>query len=102
MMKAAAQTFSEPVAAERGWVAVYADLFKARFALDAGGPTKPQELSQVARIYEGAGLLKDCVPYYRKALKIWEKDPAWQETSDALRKKLTDLAEKLGADFPKE
>src|SRR5712671_5253529 len=31
-MKAAAQTFSEP-AAERGWVAVYADLFKARLTL---------------------------------------------------------------------
>jgi len=79
-----------------------AELFKARFALEDGGPSKPQDLRQVARIYEGAGLLKDCVPYYRRALKIWEKDPAWQETSEGLRKKLADLEEKLGADFPKE
>ncbi len=79
-----------------------ADLFKQRFALDGAGPQRPQESRQVARILEGAGRLKECVPYYRKALATWEKDPAWQETADGLKKKLADLAEKMGDDFPKE
>jgi len=47
-------------------------------------------------------LLKQSVPYYRKALRAWEKDPDWNETSEGLKKKLADLAEKLGDDFPKE
>jgi outer membrane protein assembly factor BamB len=78
------------------------ELLRARFGLEAGGPSKPQDLRQLARIFEGAGLLKESVPYYRRALRIWEKDPAWQETADGLKKKLADLAEKLGADFPGE
>jgi outer membrane protein assembly factor BamB len=78
------------------------DLLKARFGLATGGPAKQQELRQVARIFESAGLLKESVPYYRRALKILEKDPAWQQTADGLRKKLADLSEKLGADFPEE
>jgi outer membrane protein assembly factor BamB len=79
------------------------DLLRDRFGLrDGAAPAKPQDSRQVARILEGAGLLKDAVPYYRRALTVWEKDPAWQETADGLRKKLADLAEKLGADFPKE
>jgi len=42
------------------------------------------------------------VAYYRRALKTWEHDPDWQESSDALKKKLADLQEKLGDEFPKE
>ncbi len=40
--------------------------------------------------------------YYRRALKGWEKDPEWQETAEGLKKKLADLATKLGDEFPKE
>ncbi|HLY11592.1 MAG TPA: PQQ-binding-like beta-propeller repeat protein, partial [Planctomycetota bacterium] len=79
------------------------ELLKTRFSLqDGGGPSKPQENRQLARIFEGAGMLKESVPFYRRALHLWEKDPAWQETAEGLRKKLSDLEEKLGADFPKE
>jgi hypothetical protein len=79
------------------------DLLKSRFGLaDGAGPARPQEARQLAGIFENAGLLKECVPHYRKALQIWDKDPDWKETSDVLRKKLADLAEKLGDEFPKE
>jgi hypothetical protein len=79
------------------------DLLSSRFGLgDGEGPIRPQDCRQLARILEGAGLLKEAVPYYRRALKVWAKDPAWQETAEGLKKKLADLEEKLGADFPKE
>jgi hypothetical protein len=79
------------------------DLLKSRFGLaDGAGPQRPQEARRLAGIFENAGLLKECVPYYRRALKAWEKDPDWRETSDVLKKKLADLAEKLGDDFPRE
>ncbi len=79
------------------------ELLKSRFGLaDGAGPQRPQEARQLAGIYEGAGLFKECVPYYRRALQAWEKDPDWKETSEVLKKKLADLAEKLGDDFPKE
>jgi hypothetical protein len=79
------------------------ELLSARFGLGTGeGPVRPQDCRQLARIFESAGLLKESVPYYRRALKVWAKDPAWQETADGLKKKLADLEEKLGADFPKE
>jgi hypothetical protein len=79
------------------------DLLTTRFGLrDGGGPARPQDSRQLARILEGAGMLRESVPLYRRALKAWEKDPAWQETAEGLRKKLADLEEKLGADFPKE
>lgn len=74
------------------------ELLNTRFA----AATRPQESRQLARILEAAGRVKECVPYYRKALKSWERDPDWQETADALKKKLEDLKEKLGDDFPKE
>jgi outer membrane protein assembly factor BamB len=78
-------------------------LLKSRFGLaDGTGPARPQEARQLAGIFENAGLLKQSVPYYRKALRAWEKDPDWTETSEGLKKKLADLAEKLGDDFPKE
>jgi hypothetical protein len=78
-------------------------LLSERFGLENGGaPARPQESRQLARIFEGAGMLKESVPYYRRALNTWAKDPAWQETAEGLRKKLADLEEKLGADFPKE
>lgn len=79
-----------------------AELLKSRFGLADGGPARPQDCRQVARILEGAGRLKECVPYYRKALQAWEKDPAWQESAEGLKKKLADLAEKMGDEFPKE
>lgn len=79
------------------------DLLKSRFGLSGGaGPSRPQESRQLAGIFENAGLLKESVTFYRKALKAWEKDPDWKETSEGLRKKLADLAEKLGDEFPKE
>jgi hypothetical protein len=79
------------------------ELLSARFGLaDGAAPARPQDCRQLARIFEGAGLLKESVPYYRRALQAWAKDPAWQETAEGLRKKLADLEEKLGADFPKE
>lgn len=80
-----------------------AELLKDRFAakVDAAAPA-PVECRQLARILEASGRLKESVPYYRKALKAWETDPSWQETSEMLRKKLIDLADKLGADYPRE
>jgi outer membrane protein assembly factor BamB len=79
------------------------DLLQERFAatVDAAAPA-PQECRQLARILESSGRLKECVRYYRRALKAWESDPAWQETAEALKKKLADLAAKLGDDFPRD
>jgi hypothetical protein len=79
------------------------DLLGRRFApkVDADAP-KPLDCRQLARILESAGKLKECVRYYRQALKGWENDPAWEETAEGLRKKLAELATKLGDDFPKE
>src|SRR5205807_1590594 len=80
-----------------------ADLLKARFAPKVDAPVPaPVECRQFARILEASGRLKESVPYYRQALKAWETDPSWQETSEALRKKLIDLADKLGSDYPRE
>jgi hypothetical protein len=80
-----------------------ADLLRERFApkVDPATPS-PVECRQLARILEGAGRAKESVPYYRRAVKCWENDPAWVETTAQLRKKLADLAEKLGDEFPKE
>jgi tetratricopeptide (TPR) repeat protein len=79
------------------------ELLRDRFGLaDGKGPVRPQSSRQLARILESAGRLKESVAYYRRALKTWERDPDWQETSDTLKKKLADLQEKLGDDFPKE
>jgi hypothetical protein len=79
------------------------DLLLERFGtkVDAKAPL-PLECRQLARILESSGRLKECVRYYRRALKVWESDPAWQETAEGLRKKLTDLAAKLGDDFPRD
>ncbi|HVE40727.1 MAG TPA: PQQ-binding-like beta-propeller repeat protein [Planctomycetota bacterium] len=80
-----------------------AALLQERFApkVDAATPA-PVECRQLARILEGAGRLKESVPYYRRAIKGWENDPAWVETTAQLRKKLSDLEAKLGDEFPKE
>jgi len=79
------------------------DLLQDRFGpkVDADTPN-PGHCRQLARILETSGRLKESVRYYRRALKAWENDPAWQETSEGLKKKLDDLAKKLGDDFPKD
>jgi hypothetical protein len=79
------------------------DLLQDRFGpkVDAETP-QPGQCRQLAKILETSGRLKESVRYYRRALKAWEDDPAWQETAEVLRKKLADLATKLGDDFPKE
>jgi hypothetical protein len=79
------------------------ELLHERFApkVDAATP-RPVECRQLARILESAGRPKESVQYYRRALQGWENDPAWAETTGQLRKKLADLAEKLGGEFPKE
>jgi hypothetical protein len=69
----------------------------------AGGATpRPEACRRVASILENAGRPAESVPWYRKALAAWDKDPAWAETAEGLRKKLADLKEKLGAEFPPE
>jgi len=79
------------------------DLLLERFGpkVDAKSPA-PLECRQLAKILESSGRLKESVRYYRRALKGWENDPAWQETAEGLKKKLADLAAKLGDDFPKD
>jgi hypothetical protein len=79
------------------------DLLQDRFGpkVDAETP-QPGQCRQLARILETSGRLKESVRYYRRALKGWENDPAWQETVEGLRKKLADLSAKLGDDFPKD
>jgi hypothetical protein len=79
------------------------DLLQQRFGpkVDAETP-QPGQCRQLARILETSGRLKESVRYYRRALKAWENDPAWQETAEGLKKKLADLATKLGDDFPKD
>ncbi len=57
---------------------------------------------QRAAILEASGRLKEAVPFYRRALKAWAQDPAWQESAEAVRQKLAALEEKLGEEFPKE
>ena len=65
-------------------------------------PPRAEPCRQLARILENSGRTKESVSYYRRALAVWEKDPAWAERTAELRKKLADLAEKLGDEFPKE
>ena len=65
-------------------------------------PPKPLDCRQLGRILENAGKLKESVLYYRRAFKAWERDPAWQESAESLKKKLADLETKLGDDFPRE
>jgi hypothetical protein len=79
------------------------DLLLERFVhkVDAKSPN-PLDCRQLARILETSGRTKDSVRYYRRALKAWENDAAWQETAEGLRKKLADLAAKLGDEFPKD
>ena len=79
------------------------DLLLERFLpkVDVKAPL-PLDCRQLARILETSGRTKECVRYYRRALKVWENDPAWQETAEGLRKKLADLAAKLGDEFPKD
>jgi outer membrane protein assembly factor BamB len=75
---------------------------RSRFAVKADAqPARPDACRQLASILEAAGRPVEAVPYYRRALKTWEKDPAWQESAEGLRKKLADLADKLGDEFPK-
>jgi len=76
---------------------------KDRFAgrVDAD-PPRAEPCRQYARILENSGRTKESVSYYRRALAVWEKDPAWAERTTELKKKLADLAEKLGDEFPKE
>lgn len=79
------------------------ELLQSRFRAKVDEtPSNPVACRQLARILESAGKVKESVLYYRRALKAWEKDPAWQETSEGLKKKLADLSAKLGDDFPKE
>jgi hypothetical protein len=79
------------------------DLLQERFAAKVeGAQPSPIECRQLARILEGAGKLKECVLYYRRAMKAWENDPAWAESTEGLRKKLDDLATRLGDEFPKD
>jgi hypothetical protein len=79
------------------------DLLRERFGpkVDAKSPV-PQDCRQLARILESSGRLTECVRYYRRALKAWEDDPAWRETAEGLRKKLADLSDRLGEEFPKD
>jgi hypothetical protein len=94
-------------------LAVYAgerlDFFTSPGALTArfdarvnATPPRAEPCRQFARILEGSGRLRESVTYYRRALSVWEKDPAWSERTQEMRKKLADLAEKLGDDFPKD
>jgi hypothetical protein len=78
-------------------------LLQERFApkVEVEAPS-PVECRQYARILENTGKLKECVRYYRLAIKGWENDPAWNETTEGLKKKLGDLAARLGDDFPKD
>lgn len=76
---------------------------RLRFAGRAdANPPRAEACRQLATILEGAGRAAEAVPYYRRALGVWEKDPAWAESAEGLRKKLADLAEKLGDEFPKK
>jgi outer membrane protein assembly factor BamB len=79
-----------------------ADRLQARFAekLHATPPHGPT-CRQMAEILEASGRAKESVPYYRLAFRVWEKDAAWQESAEEMRKKLDSLAEKLGDDFPR-
>jgi hypothetical protein len=80
-----------------------ADLLRKRFASQVNAmPPKPLECRQLARILENAGRVKESVVYYRRAFKVWESDPAWQESAEGMKKKLADLETKLGDDYPKE
>jgi hypothetical protein len=75
---------------------------KERFTakVDAS-PPRAEPCRQLARLLEGSGRTKESVLYYRRALSVWEKDPAWHDRTEEMRKKLADLEEKLGDDFPK-
>ena len=71
------------------------------FAKVDASPPRAEPCRQLARILESSGRPKEAVPYYRRALSVWEKDPAWPERTEEMRKKLAEMAEKLGDEFPR-
>jgi hypothetical protein len=80
------------------------ELAASRASLQArfGQPGRPEACRQLGQILEAAGRGAEAVPHYRRALAAWEKEPAWQESAEGVRKKLAELAEKLGPEFPKD
>jgi hypothetical protein len=84
------------------WLGDRLELYTSRAALGERLSDKlkaghPQSCRQMGRILEASGRPRESVLYYRKALAVWEKDPAWTETSEAIRKKIADLQEKIDA-----
>jgi outer membrane protein assembly factor BamB len=75
-----------------------ADLARKRFGPRAA--EHPPAARQFGEILENGGLLKEAAGHYQRALRAWEQDPAWQESAEALRKKIATLREKLGDEFP--
>ena len=63
-------------------------------------PPRPLQCRQFAQIMESSGRLTEAIRYYGRALSVWEKDPAWEETADTLREKIDDLKERLGNPAP--
>lgn len=57
---------------------------------------------QLALLLEAAGRPAEALPHYKRALGVWAEDPAWQETSEILRKKIQELEEKLAQPPPEK
>jgi outer membrane protein assembly factor BamB len=90
-----------------GWMGDRFDLFTGRAALGErfAGKLKAghaPSCRQLGRILESSGRLQESLLYYRKALAVWEKDPAWTETAEGLRKKLGELQERIDAESEKK
>ncbi len=85
------------------WLGDRFELYTSRAALgerlsDKVKAGHPQTCRQMGRILESSGRLRESVLYYRRALAVWEKDPSWAETAEGLRKKISDLQEKIDAE----
>jgi tetratricopeptide (TPR) repeat protein len=62
----------------------------------AGRADRPEACVQIGRILERAGRLKEAATHLRRALEFYERDPAWSETADSLRKSLREISRRLG------
>lgn len=85
------------------WLGDRLELYTSRAALGERFADKvkaghPPTCRQMGRILESSGRLREAVLYYRRALAGWEKDPAWAETAEGLRKKIAELQEKIDAE----
>lgn len=70
-------------------VATSPPLLRRRFAARVeASPPRPDACRHLGEIFESAGRPREASPHYRRALEVYERDPAAADAADELRKKL--------------